>query len=150
MKKTAFAKTALLSALAIITAFSAVACGQDNKGGSSSADNGSAAQVSTAPALYGTRKNEDITERMFFTFSFDGDNTGHKISRANKDYEKYYSGTADITENDFAYELKDGGLYLRYPDGGYQNFDYIVSGDTLKLSERYKNEYKTYERVSQP
>ena len=150
MKAIGTAKTALLSVLVVAAVFSFGACSQD-KGTSASGDNtASSQQASTDPALYGTWKNEDITERMFFTFSFDGDNTGHKISRANKDYEKYYSGTPDISEDDFTYELKDGGLYLHFADGGYQNFDYIVSADTLQLSERYKNQYKIYEKVSQP
>lgn len=151
MKRTGYAAITAISVLALVTVVSAGGCSSDKNGGaSSSSGESSLQQASTDPALYGTWKNEDISERMFFTFTFDGDNTGHKISRANKDYEKYYEGTPDISEDDFTYELKDGGLYLHFKDGGYQNFDYIVSGDVLQLSDRYKNDYKDYQKVTEP
>ncbi len=108
----------------------------------------SAASVSADPAIVGTWKNEDPGERMFFTFTFNADLTGRKRSVPNTEHSAYYEGfTAD--EETFTYEFtKENTIYLRFPDGGYQKFDYIASDDSLQLSEAYKNEYKTYQKVA--
>ena len=110
-------------------------------------DGTSAAAVSADPAIVGTWQNQDAGERMFFTYTFNADLTGRKISVPNTEHSAYYEGFTS-GDDTFTYEFtKENTIRLHFPDSGYQNFDYIASADTLQLSEPYKNQYKTYQRV---
>ena len=141
-------KNAVLSALALLTVFSFSACSQNNTSSTSSANStASVKQISSDPALIGSWKNEDPKERFFFTYTFNADNTGHKLSVPNYEHSAYWEGFTK-SDDKFTYKFVDGSLRLDYSDGGYNNFDYTVSGDTLKLSERYKNEYKSYQKTT--
>lgn len=114
----------------------------------SGSNTSSAASVSADPAIVGTWKNEDVSERMFFTFTFNADLTGRKLSTPNTEHSAYYEGFTS-GDDTFTYEFtKEHTIYLHFPGGGYQKFDYIASADSLQLSEPYKNDYKTYQKVA--
>ncbi len=134
----------LLSAL-VIFSFAAGGCSSKKTEASISGSG----QTETDPSLFGTWINDDVTERLFLTYTFNSDNTGIRAAKVNPDYADHFINIREVEEeSDFTYEFVKGGINLRFPGGGYLNFDYIVSGDTLKLSERYKNEYKTYRRAA--
>lgn len=142
-----FKHTILAVAFVLLTAASFSACSQQNNA-SSSDNSSSAAAVSADPAIVGTWKNEDASERMFFTFTFNADLTGRKLSTPNTEHSAYYEGFTS-GDDTFTYEFtKENTIYLHFPSGGYQKFDYIASADTLQLSEPYKNDYKTYQKVT--
>ena len=145
VKRTAFA---VFLGLVACLSYSTACSPKSNNAPDTSGTSSSAASVSADPAIVGTWENQDASERMFFTFTFNADLTGRKLSTPNTEHSAYYEGfTAD--EETFTYEFtKENTIYLRFPDGGYQKFDYIASDDSLQLSEAYKNEYKTYQKVA--
>jgi ABC-type oligopeptide transport system substrate-binding subunit len=141
-------KTVILSALALLTAFSFSACSQNSTTSSSSKSSiASVEEKSSDPAIIGTWKNEDPSERYFFTYTFNADNTGTKASVPNYQHSAYWEGFTS-SKDQFTYKFRGNSIHIDYKDGGYNDFDYIASGDTLKLSERYKNQYKNYQRTT--